>query len=236
MPAEKTYNCVIADDQTFDLMSAVAHAKRHDFLNIVGAFVKAEDVLAAAETLQPNVLIFDIDMGESNGFELCKKLQEVDACIFITAFPDYALESFEVSAFDFLVKPINADRFDRTMQRLKAYLDVKYKAQLFDHHMSGDAVFIKDGIDNVKILLRDILYLEALKDYTSIVTKQKKYCVLSSLGNLLKEPSFKDFVRVHRSYAVQKHFVSKMNKHEIIIDDVAVPVGGNYKQALDSLI
>jgi two-component system LytT family response regulator len=82
--------------------------------------------------------------------------------------------------------------------------------------------------------LHEILYLEALKDYTLIITDKKRHCVLSSIGNLLKEDHFKSFIRIHRSYAVQKQFINKINSTEIILNNnVSIPVGRSYKENLN---
>lgn len=170
-----------------------------------------------------------------SGHELRRRLGEKQACIFITSYPDYALESFELAALDFLVKPIEAERFDKAMERLKTYLEIVHKASLFETSLGSDAIFIKDGHQQVKIKLHDILYLEALKDYTRIVTPEKKYCVLSILGNLLQEAAFKTFIRIHRSYAVQKHFISKISAQQVFLEDISLPIGRTYKDALNYL-
>ena len=137
---------------------------------------------------------------------------------------------------DFLVKPLEKERFDKAMNRLKDYLDIRHKAALFECSLGGDSIFIKDGHDQVKIQLHDIVYLEALKDYTRIVTEQKKYCVLSMLGNLLQENAFRKFVRIHRSYAVQKHFIRKLTAKQVFVNDVPLPIGRSYKNAAESLL
>lgn len=132
-----------------------------------------------------------------SGLELREHLINIPACIFITSYPDFAVESFELSVFDFLIKPLKADRFEKAMHRLQDYLLVKQKAALLDFTLGADSLFIKDGHEHIKIQLHEVLYLEALKDYTSIVTIKKKYCVLSSLGNLLKEkPSRRLFASI----------------------------------------
>lgn len=232
MPAPNTYNCIIADDHEIDRLTTVAFAKQYPFLNIVGVFENAEDALSRADALNPQVLLLDIDMGQINGLQMRKQLMQVDACVFITSYPDYAIESFEVAALDFLTKPLKADRFNVAMKRLEAYLQLRKKSELLDHSLNGDTIFIKDGYEQVKIKTADILYLEALKDYTRIVTRSKNYCVLDLLGNLLKNKSFESFVRVHRSYAVQKHFISKITTQEVLIDGTKIPVGRSYKEAL----
>jgi two-component system LytT family response regulator len=230
------YRCFIVDDRQIDRLTTASFVRKYSFLKIGGLFESAEEALEAAEKNPPDVLFLDIDMPESSGLELRAQLAKVPACIFITAYPEYAIKSFEVNALDFLVKPINAERFEISMDRLQYYLDIHYKADLLDHSLNEDSLFIKDGHEHVKIQFYDIIYLEALKDYTGIITKDKKYCVLTPLGNLLKEKAFQSFIRIHRSYAVQKHYIRKVTPKAVMVNQVLLPVGRSYKEALDSLL
>lgn len=182
------------------------------------------------------MLLLDIDMPGISGLEFRRRMGNVPACIFITAHTEYAVESFELEALDFLVKPLDGKRFEMAMKRLEAYLDTRRKAELFEYSLGGDVLYIKDGHEQVKIKLHEVLYLEALKDYTSIVTTARKYCVLSTIGNLLKEEGFRSFVRVHRSFAVQKHAIGRLTSQEVMVGDVALPVGRSYRDQIEEMI
>jgi two-component system, LytTR family, response regulator len=233
---QQVYTCIIVDDEEVDRLTVLHFAKQYPFLDVIGSFATAEEALSFAQTTAPDVLFLDIDMPGLNGMQLRKELTNIPACIFITSYPDYAVESFELEALDFIVKPLKAERFAKTMLRLQTYLDLRHKATLLDYSLGGDTLFIKDGHEQVKLHLHDIIYLEALRDYTSIVTATKKYCVLSTLGNLLEQKTFQMFIRIHRSYAVQKHFIDKITPKEIFINDFILPVGRTYKDALNGLI
>jgi two-component system, LytTR family, response regulator len=213
----------------------LSFCRRYPFLHIAGVYASAGEALQAATQSPPDVLFLDIDMPGMSGLELRNNLSHIPACIFITSYPDYAVESFEMAALDFLVKPFNAERFGKTMRRLQEYLQIRHKSELLDYTLGANTVFIKDGTEQIKLSMHEIIYLEALKDYTSIVTAKKKYCVLTMLGNLLKENSFKTFVRIHRSYAVQKNFIDKITAKEVFINNIALPVGRSYKEALGEL-
>jgi DNA-binding LytR/AlgR family response regulator len=232
---QKVYTCIIVDDEEVDRLTVMHFVKQYPFLQLLGSFENTAAALQFAKAAPPDVLFLDIDMPGINGLELRKELGAVPACIFITSYPDYAVESFELEALDFIVKPLKAERFAKTMVRLQTYLDIRHKATLLDYSLGGDTLFIKDGHEHVKLQLHDILYLEALRDYTSIVTSTKKYCVLSTLGNLLQQKAFQMFIRIHRSYAVQKHFINKITPKEVFINDIILPVGRSYKDALDRL-
>jgi two-component system LytT family response regulator len=229
----RTFNCVIADDDEIDRLTTVSFAKRYPFLHITGCFASPEEVLDQVKTNKPDVLLLDIEMPGMSGLELRQHLIDIPACIFVTSHPDFAVESYELSVLDFLIKPLKADRFEKAMRRLEDYLLIRQKAELLDLTLGADTLFIKDGHEHIKIQLHEVLYLEALKDYTSIVTAKKKYCVLSSLGNLLKERTFQAFIRIHRSYAVQKHFIKKITAKEVMVNDILLPVGRSYKESLE---
>jgi DNA-binding LytR/AlgR family response regulator len=81
-----------------------------------------------------------------------------------------------------------------------------------------------------------VIYLEALRDYTGIVTQKRKYCVLSPISNLLKEKPFKSFIRIHRSYAIQKHYIKEISAKEVRVNNTSLPVGRSYKESLDKLL
>ena len=233
---DQQYTAIIADDHPVDRLAVVHAVRSYPFIRIGGIYSSSLEALQDAAAVQPDIAFLDIDMPGLDGFELRKKLEQLKACIFITSYPEYALESFDLAAFDFIVKPVGRQRFEQSMNRLQQYLEIIEKAAMFDHSMGGDAVFIKEGYSQVKLDLRDIIYLEALKDYTSIVTRQKKYCIHASLGNLLKEASFRSFIRIHRSYAVQKNYVEKIHAQELLAGNTVLPVGRMYKDALSGLL
>jgi DNA-binding LytR/AlgR family response regulator len=118
---------------------------------------------------------------------------------------------------------------------LQEYLSVKEKAALLNHTLSADTIFIKDGTQQIKLQLNEIVYLEALNNYTSIITPGRKYTVLTTLGGLIKEKPFYNFIRIHRSYAVQKHFIKKVSFGEVQVDNIKLPVGRSYKKGLKEL-
>lgn len=228
------FNCIIIDDDEIDRLTVVSYVKKKSNITILGVFEKAEDALPLLETQEIHILFLDIDMPSLNGLEFRKKAIDVPVCIFITAHPEHAVESFELDTLDFIVKPIKLDRFNQTMIRVEEYMELKHKAALFELTIGGDVIYIKQGHEQIKIKLHDILYLEALKDYTKVVTSQKKYCVLSNLGSLLKEQHFASFLRVHRSYAVQKQFIKKVLTHEVVLNnETLIPIGRSYKNNLN---
>ncbi|WP_379965690.1 LytR/AlgR family response regulator transcription factor [Epilithonimonas sp. UC225_85] len=230
-------NSIIVDDNEIDRLTVLSFAKRFPVFNILGSFSDSDEALKTIESDPVDILFLDIDMPGLSGVELRKKVKHIPACIFITSHPEFAVESFELETLDFIVKPLKFDRFEQTARRIEDFFEMRNKASLFESSIGGDVIYIKEGHEQIKIKLHEILYLEALKDYTLIVTPQKRYCVLSSIGLLLKEISFQSFIRVHRSFAVQKQFINKINTHEIILNNnLAIPVGRSFKDNLKFLL
>jgi two-component system, LytTR family, response regulator len=228
----RIYSCIIADDHEIDRLSVLAAVKKYSFMQVTGVYSSAETALAAVKQTLPDIAFFDIDMPGISGLELRNRLPDIPVCVFISSYPDYAVDTFELAALDFIVKPVKADRFAKTAERIKAYLEIRNKAALLDGTLGADTIFIKEGHEQVKLALHEVVYLEALKDYTIIATAGKKYTVLSTLGKLLKEKPFNQFVRIHRSYAVQKHFIERIKAQEITVNSIVLPVGRNYKAEL----
>jgi two-component system, LytTR family, response regulator len=231
------WNCIIVDDEDVDRLMVVSFAKRFPKLNIIGTYKSAKEAIEVLEKEKIDVLFLDIDMPEINGIDFRKKAFEVPVCIFITGHAEYAVESFELETLDFIVKPVRYDRFEKAMQRVELFLEIKQKAELFELSFGEDTIYIKEGTEKSKIKLSDIFYLEALKDYTLLVTSQKKHCVWSNIGSLLKQDHFQSFIRIHKSYAIQKQFVKKISTHEIMItNDALLPIGRNFKQNVKSFL
>jgi len=232
---KNSYNCIIVDDDELDRLTVTAYARKYPFINVTGVYTSADEALQVIEKENIDILLSDIDMPGINGVDFRKKLMQIPVCIFITSYPDYATEGFDAAALDFLVKPFKAERFDAAMLRCKEYLEIRHKAELFEYSLGGDTIFIKDGHNHIKISLHQIIYLEALKDYTIIVTAAKNYCVLSAISNLLKEKAFQSFIRIHRSYAVQKHFINSITTQKVTVNNIPLPIGRSYKENLEAI-
>jgi two-component system, LytTR family, response regulator len=230
-------SCIIVEDDEIDRLTIVSFAKRVDNLEIKGVFESSSSALKFLEKETVDVLFLDIQMKEVSGLEVRSKAIEIPVCIFITGHPEHALESFDINTLDFIIKPLKFDRFAQTMQRIDEYMEVRHKAQLYEANIGGGAIYIKEGHKKIKLKLHEILYLEALKDYTLIVTEQKRHCVLSSLGNILKTMHFHSFIRVHRSFAVQKNRIQKIGVNEVHLSDkVNIPIGRSYRDHLNAYL
>lgn len=164
------FNCIIVDDDEIDRLTVLSLAKRFDNLNIKGVFESPKEALELIETEKIDILFLDIDMSEINGLEFRKIAIDVPVCIFITSHPEHAVESFALETLDFIIKPVKLDRFTQMMHRVAEFMEIRHKAELFELSIGGDTIYIKEGHEQTKVKLHDILYLEALKDYTLVIT------------------------------------------------------------------
>lgn len=233
----KAFNCIIVDDEEIDRLVVVSYAKRFPILNIVGVFDSADQALIFLSTNTVDIAFLDIELNGASGLELRRKAFEVPVCVFISSHSESAAESFELHTLDFIVKPFKFPRFEQMMRRVEEFMEVRTKSSLFESSIGGDIIYVKTGHDQIKVKLHEIMYLEALKNYTILVTENKRHCVLSNLGDILTQDKFTSFLRVHRSFAVQKQFLKKILTNEVQLNnDVLIPIGRSYKSNISTLL
>jgi len=225
-------NCFLVEDDLVDRLTVISYFKEFPFLELVGIYESPLQALEDALKKPPDALFLDIDMPEMSGLELRNRLMDIPACIFLTSYPEYAVESFEVNPLDFLVKPFTKERFSKAIGKLQYFTELNKKSELLEHTLGHDTLFIKDGNTRFKIQMHEILFLEALNDYTLIHTTEKRYSVLKPLGSLIQEKPFNNFIRIHKSYAVQKHYIEKFNTAKIFLKEVELPIGRSFKDSV----
>jgi two-component system LytT family response regulator len=226
----KTYSCIIVDDDEIDRLTVLSYAKRFSWLTIAGVFENASTALTFLENNTVDITFLDIEMPGESGIELRKKALTIPVCVFISSHFESAAETFEIQTLDFIVKPFKFPRFEQTMHRIEEFMNIKIKADLYEQTIGGDAIYVKSGTEKVKIRLHEILYLEALKNYTVIVTETERHYILKGLTEFLTETFFRQFVRIHRSFAVNPTKINKVNASEIeLVNGTNVPIGRSYK-------
>lgn len=228
-------NYIIIDDNETDRMLITALAQKHRDMHLGGSFEHALEAASSISVHPPDLLFLDIEMPFLNGIDFLRTLKNPPVCIFITSHPDFAVDAFELFALDYVLKPITEQRFDAAIARAKTFLDIKQKALRYEHHLELDAIVVHEGYNTHRILLSDIIYLEALKDYTRIFTREKSYITLGNLSRTLEEFNISHFKRVHRSYAINARHLLSIVENNIKIEDKTIPIGKTYRNAVNEL-
>ena len=229
--------CIIIDDEEIPRLKAFSIIKKYAMFDILGMFESYELAQSLIEKNKIDILFLDIDLPNINGIEIRKKLATIPVCVFITSHPEFAVDSFEIDTLDFLVKPLTQERFNKTVQRIEEFFEMREKISVFESGFIDDYIVIKEGYEKVKIKLYNILYIEALKDYCVLVTKEKRHYVASNLGTLLKTQNFESFIRIHRSYAVQKQYIRNISPHNIkLANSTQLPIGERFKENLINVL
>jgi DNA-binding LytR/AlgR family response regulator len=232
-----TLTCIIIDDDDLDRMAV--EAELSNFLNIktLGSYNNPIEAIGAIQGQKPDILFLDIDMPEINGLTLIKTIADLNLItVIISSHPEYALEGFQLKVFDFILKPIEENRFLNCYHRITEFKQLQAKAEAYDVLFDNEKVIFKEGYNLITLSTHEILFLEAFGDYTKIVTAEKSHLTLTTLANFLNSLPKGKFLRVHRSYVIA---ISKMNSFSSKIVSIAnhcIPIGKTYlkeaKQAL----
>ena len=198
------------------------------------------DPLEALEYLRNNtvdLLFLDIQMPEITGISLLKALPKKPLVILTTAYSQYALEGYDLDVVDYLLKPITFERFLKAVEKAR---ERKSTIQELPASRPDDAaqpfVFVKDGTKLVKVLLSEILYIEGLKDYVTIHTRQQKIVSLQRLKAMEEQLPPDQFIRVHHSYIVALGAIDVIHKGEIQIGAAFIPISDSYRKAFKDFI
>jgi DNA-binding LytR/AlgR family response regulator len=233
---EKNICFISIDDNLVDQLVLKEYASAFPFLKHCGSFNSSTEGLLAVDKIKPDLIFLDIEMPGISGLEMLRQIKEkVPIAVFVTSHPEFALEGFEMSALDYILKPVTAQRFLTTARRIEEYWEMKQKAILYEVLFEKESLTIKDGHSQIKLPQQDIIYLEAMQDYTKVVTENKNYLTLTTLTGFLEKLSENNFLRVHRSYAVAIKKINELHSNRIICGNLEIPIGKTYKNAIARL-
>jgi two-component system LytT family response regulator len=228
-------NCLIVDDEPAALELLESYIGKVYFLTLVKKCQTAIEAMKILEENQIDLLFLDIHMPGVNGIQLLKSLINRPAVIFTTGYKEYAFEGFEYDAVDFLLKPFNFDRFLKAVNKA-GNLSLKVSRQPEYNPERQRFIFVKADYKLIKINVDDILYVEGLKDYIKIFTRQKLILTLMSMSAIEEKLPPEAFFRVHRSYIIAVGKIDSVSRHRVIIGDKFIPVSIPYRNRFYSYI
>lgn len=230
-------NIVLLDDEqhVIDLLSA--YCESIDAVNIVGRFSNPIQALNFINNHPVDLLISDINMPQVSGIELAQSLTRDVKVIFITAHSDYAVAAFELDVIDYIVKPVLLPRFLKAISKAQNAISASEPntKELGNREQSARYIFVKNGGVKKRLVFDEILFLHAQGDYTEIRLKDKKLLLLGTLSSFQQLLPEGEFVRIHRSYIVNKSNVDSVDKDHLIIDGQDITIGKTYRQNIDDI-
>ena len=233
--------CAIVDDEPLAVELLASYVKKIPFLKLCGKYNNATDALHGITEDAVDLLFLDIQMPELNGLELSKMVPENTRIVFTTAFDQYAVDGFRVNALDYLLKPISYADFLEACNKAQQWFQLVQQQEESSPAAVAEeikSIFVKSEYKLLQINLDDIRYIEGLKDYVKIYTEQSPHPILSLMNMKAIEQMLPTsrFIRVHRSFIVQKSKIREIERNRIVFGDVYIPIGDSYKQAFQDFI
>jgi DNA-binding LytR/AlgR family response regulator len=226
-------DCIIIDDEPLARKGLKEYIADVDFLALVGEFDAPLKAMELVSSKRVHLIFLDIQMPKITGLQFFNSLQQPPPVIFTTAYPQYALDGFELNALDYLVKPISFERFLKASLKAKEYYELRgQNKERGSGIAASDHLFIKADGKLVKILYNDILYVEALQNYVTIHTKEKKFITYLTFHSIEEFLPAALFIKTHKSYLVAISKVESIDGACIQIGAHTIPISRNLKEAV----
>ena len=232
-------SCAIVDDEPLALDLLETYVEKTPFLQIKGKYASAVEAMKGLQEQPVDLLFLDIQMPELDGLEFSHMVIPETRIIFTTAFEQYALDSYRVNALDYLLKPISYRDFLEASTKALQWFELKNAADgTVDSAEDDEYIYVKSEYKLIQISLKDILYIEGLKDYVKIYveTEARPIMSLMSLKSLEERLPTSRFLRVHRSYIVQKSKIRLIDRGRIVFGKEYIPISDSYKQDLQTYL
>ncbi|MEJ8803244.1 LytR/AlgR family response regulator transcription factor [Pontibacter sp. H249] len=226
--------CVVVDDEPMALEVLEDYIRMAPNLTLQQSFSNSLEALAYLQSNEVDLLFLDINMPDLSGIQLLKAVSKPPLVVFTTAYSEYAVKSYELDAVDYLLKPIEFDRFMKAVNKAAEQLQSKSgvvangATAKDEASVAKDYIFIKSGYQLIKIKLDAILYVEADKNYVSFVTPEKKILALMPLSEVMQMLPPEAFYRIHKSYIVALQHIEAIDRQHVNLHKQQLPIGKTY--------
>jgi DNA-binding LytR/AlgR family response regulator len=231
-----TIQCMIIDDEPLARKGLKEYIADVDFLRLDGEFDSALSAMDKLNSGTIQLLFLDIQMPKMSGIELLRSLQKPPLVIVTTAYPQYALEGYELDVLDYLVKPVSFSRFVKAAMKAKEYITSRAAGTASAGMGHDDHFFIKTDNTLVKILYADMLFAEATQNYVTIHTKDKKYLTHLTFKSIEENLPAAEFLKVHKSYIINLSRIDGIDADGIVIGAHTIPISRANKEMIMELI
>lgn len=231
--------CLVVDDEPLARQLIESYIHRVDGLSLVRSCSNAVEAFTIIQQQQVDLVFLDIQMPQITGIDLLKTLKQRLRIILTTAYREYAVDAYDLDVTDYLLKPILFERFLRSISKI---YQLKQPNELVSEEISKwptyeeSYTYLKEDREMVKVFLKDILYIESLRDYVRVKTTGKQIVTYQKISYLEQKLPEGKFIRVHRSFIIALDKVSAFSNTSVKINTHDIPIGRNYKnQALNAL-
>ena len=220
---------IAIDDEPIALDVVKSHASKVPFIQLKEVFTNAFDALSYLQEHKTDLIFLDIKMPDISGIDFLRSLSNPPMVIFTTAYSEHAVKSFELDAVDYLLKPFSLPRFLKACNKAHELYNLRNKS---DNPDSG-FIFIKDGYEQIKVQVDDILYIEASGNYTLIhSSKNARLSTRVPLSEMLQLLPAKKFIRTHRAFIVAQNKITKFDRTQVYIGEQSIPIGATFANCL----
>lgn len=221
--------CIIIDDEPIARKGIKKLVDQISQLELLGSFNSAEAASEYIQTTNVGLIFLDIQMPGINGIEFARSIPKHTLIIFTTAYSEYALDSYEVDAIDYLVKPIDPIKFRKAVDKA-----ITYHSLLMDEEekdVEDECIFVKSDRRFFKVNLKDILFIEGLKDYVIIQMEEQRIITRMNVKNMHDLLPKATFLRINRSYIVNKNHIDSFDNNDVFIKKHEIAIGNSYRDA-----
>lgn len=224
-------NCIIIEDQPPAQRILQKYIEDTGSLKLKATFSDAVQAMDFLKNEPVDLLFLDIHLPKISGIEFLKTLPAAPAVILTTAYPDYALEGYELNVVDYLLKPFSFERFLKAVAKVPLRSGIgKPRTDQVPEPISRSEIFIKSGHEHLRVEIADILFIHSDSDYTEIVTEGKKYLSQETLSYWVENLDTANFARIHRSYLVNISKIKKLYGNQVYItENLRLPIGRAFK-------
>lgn len=220
-------NAIAIDDEPPALRVIAHFCNQVDFIDLQKTFSRTDEALHYLETNSVDLLFLDINMPSMSGIEFYKSIPQEAMVIFTTAYAEYAVEGFNLSAIDYLLKPFTFERFLQGVHKAKEYQVFSQK----NKNQTPQYLFIKADYSVYKIAFPDILFIEGLDDYLKIhIENSKPVVARMTMKTMVEKLPVNDFIRVHRSFIIPFHRIENVRNKLITLAGEEIPIGNSYEK------
>ena len=229
-----TLQCIAVDDEPLALSLLEDNIKKVPYLQLIAKCNDAFEAMKALQEHKIDLVFIDIQMPGLTGLQFIQSLREKPMIILITAYKQFALDSYDLDVVDYLVKPVALDRFIKACGKAKALHELQTAKKEGSNTSPHDYFFIHADYRMIKVMFNDIVWIEGLRDYIKIHLKStnKPLVARTSLTAIEKELPASKFIRAHKSYILSIDSITAVRKNSVFIKDLELPIGETYKDAV----